>query len=139
MGREKSKGKIAGRFLALPHSLLDCEAFIELSAPATRLLIDLARQYMGTNNGRLLCTLSALKTRGWTSNDTLQRARRELEEAKLIQMTRYAAKPRRAAWWALCWLPLDYDTLMDIGRDEFALKQFFRPADLSLKRIRAMA
>lgn len=124
MGRERNNYKLKGRFLAFPHQVLDSAAFIRLSAPAVRLLIDIARQYAGTNNGKLLCTLSVLKKRGWNSNDTLSRARKELEAAKLIQKTRYESKPRRAAWWGLCWLPLDYDPLMDIKPGEFFLKQF---------------
>ncbi|TVT58377.1 MAG: hypothetical protein FHK80_07235 [Azoarcus sp. PHD] len=124
MGRERTKNRVGGRFLALPHLVLDCPAFIGLSAPASRLLLDVARQFAGHNNGKLLCTLSALKPRGWTSNDTLSRARKELEAAKLMQKTREAMKPHRAAWFGLCWLPLDYDPLMDIKPSEFAVKQF---------------
>lgn len=124
MGRERNKNRVQGRFLALPHSVLDSQAFISLSAQATRLLLDVARQFAGTNNGKLLCTLTALKPRGWTSNDTLSRARKELEAAQLIQLTRHASKPRRAAWWGLCWLPLDFDPLMDLKPAEFQLKQF---------------
>lgn len=126
MTKRRKGASIDGRFLALPHRLLDSKAYIGLSAPASRLLVDLARQYAGVNNGKLLCTLSALKSRGWTSNDTLYRARRELEAVKLIQLTRHAMKPRRAAWWGLCWLPLDYDPLMDIKPADFQVKSFLR-------------
>lgn len=124
MGRERAKKGISGRFLALPHNVMDCPAFIGLSAPATRLLLDIARQYMGINNGKLLCTLSILQKRGWTSNDTLIRARKELEQAMFIQKTREGWKPRRAAWYGICWQPLDYDPLMDIKPAEFMLRQF---------------
>lgn len=124
MGRERTKSRVGGRFLALPHQVLDCPAFIGLSAPATRLLIDIARQFAGANNGKLLVTLSVMKKRGWTSNDTLSRARKELEAAQFIQRTREAQMPRRAAWYGLCWLPLDYDPPMDIKPPDFLLKQF---------------
>lgn len=124
MGREKTKSRVGGRFLALPHQVIDCAAYIGLSAPAKDLLTCIARQFAGANNGRLLCTLSVMKKRGWTSNDTLSRARKELEGAQFIQRTREAQMPRRAAWYGLCWLPLDYDPLMDIKPPDFLLKQF---------------
>lgn len=127
MGRERTKkplGGRLGRFLALPHQVLDSAAFIGLSAPASRLLLDVGHQYMGSNNGKLLCTLSYLKRRGWNSNDTLARARTELEAARLIQKCREAMKPHRAAWWGICWKPLDYDPLMDIKPFDFAVNQF---------------
>ncbi|NMG32365.1 hypothetical protein [Aromatoleum evansii] len=128
MGRERTKNRVGGRFLALPHQVMDCPAFIGLSAHATRLLLDMARQFAGTNNGRLLCTLSVMKKRGWCSNDTLSRARKELEAARFIQKTREAWMPRRAAWYGLCWLPLDFDPAMDIKPGEFLTKQYLLAA-----------
>ena len=119
MGREKTKNGMTGRFLALPHGVLDAPAFITLSAPAVRLLLDIARQYAGTNNGRLLCPLSVMKRRGWSSNDTLIRARRELEAAGFIQQTRQPMMPRRAAWYGITWRPLDYLPEMDVKPAEF--------------------
>lgn len=119
MGREKPHNGMKGRFLAVPHGVLDAPAFIALSAPAVRLLLDIARQYAGTNNGRLLCTLSVMKRRAWSSNDTLIRARRELEAAGFIQQTRLPMMPRRAAWYGITWRPLDYLPEMDIKPPEF--------------------
>lgn len=124
MGRERTKGGIKGRFLALPHTVMDAAAFINLSAPATRLLLDIARQYVGTNNGQLLCTLSVLKRRGWSSNDTLIRARRDLESAGFIQQTRLPMMPRRAAWYGITWRPLDYVPEMDIKPFEFVANAY---------------
>lgn len=86
MGRERTRKGMKGRFLALPHGVIDSQNFIGLSAPAVRLLLDIGRQYAGTKIGRLLCTLSLMKSRGWSSNDTLIRARRELESAGFIQL-----------------------------------------------------
>lgn len=128
MGKVRVKNRIGGRFLALPHQVMDCPAFIGLSAPAARLLLDIARQFMGTNNGKLLCTLSLLKERGWNSNDTLSRARKELEAAGFIHKTREAWMPRRAAWYGLSWLPLDYDPAMDIRPAEFQMKRYLLQA-----------
>ena len=124
MGRERIKNGIKGRFLALPHGVMDARNFISLSAPATRLLLDIARQYCGTNNGQLLCTLAVLKKRGWSSNDTLIRARRDLEAAGFIQQTRLPMMPRRAAWYGITWRPLDYLPEMDIKPSEFVANAY---------------
>lgn len=115
MGRAKHKrsGRDGVRFLALPHTVMDSPAFLELSAPAVRLLLDIARQFDGRNNGRLVACMSAMQSRGWTSNDTLQCARRELEAAGLLVMTRKGARPNKAAWFALTWTGLDHSSEMD--------------------------
>ncbi|WP_407280124.1 hypothetical protein U5817_06710 [Aromatoleum evansii] len=124
MGRERTKSGTGERFLALPHKVMDCPAFIGLSSPATRLLLDLARQYAGTNNGKLLCTLSVMRKRGWTSNDTLIRARRELEAAGFIQQTRLPMMPRRAAWYGITWRSLDFDPVMDLKPCDFMTRAY---------------
>ncbi|MCC4115340.1 hypothetical protein LLG90_08275 [Aromatoleum toluclasticum] len=115
MGRAKHKrsGRDGVRFLALPHTVMDSPAFLELSAPAVRLLLDIARQFDGKNNGRLVACMAAMKSRGWTSNDTLQYARRELEAAGLLALTRKGARPNKAAWFALTWAGLDHSSEMD--------------------------
>lgn len=107
------------RFLALPLTVLDSPAFLGLSAPAVRLLIDIARQYTGQNNGELLACMSKLKDRGWNSNDTLVRARRELEASGLLFQTRIGMRPNRAAWFAITWAGLDWKAEMDVARNAF--------------------
>lgn len=124
MGRERTKNGIKGRFLALPHGVMDAPNFISLSAPASRLLLDIAKQYAGTNNGQMLCTLSVMKKRGWTSNDTLIRARRVLEATGFIQQTRLPCMPRRAAWYGITWRPLDYLPEMDVKPYEFVMNAY---------------
>ncbi len=115
--RKRSATRDGGRFLALPYAVLDSPAFLNLPAPAIRLLLDVARQYRGDNNGRLLTSDKYLATRGWTSHDTALRARRELEEAGLIFETRRGMRPNRSAWYAVTWLTLDWSPDMDIKRE----------------------
>ncbi len=103
------------RFLALPHVVLDSAAFLKLSSPAVRLLIDIARQHSGANNGSLVACMRYLATRGWTSNATIIRARRELEAAGFLIQTRMGARPNRAALFALAWAALDWLPTMEIG------------------------
>jgi len=117
--RHKKADRDGVRFLALPHTVLDAPAFLTLSAPAVRLLIDIARKYSGANNGQLVACMSYLSTRGWTSNDTLMRARRELEAAGFIVQTRMGARPNKAAWFALTWAGLDWLPEMDMAKSHF--------------------
>ena len=56
--REKIKGrKESGRFVGLPFCVLKCDDYIGLSYKSKALLIDLALQYNGSNNGNLLRSL----------------------------------------------------------------------------------
>lgn len=119
LAKRKPKNRDGSRFLALPHVVMDSSAFLNLSAPSVRLLLDIARQYSGSNNGKLVACMSALKDRGWTSNDTLTRARRELEASGLLIETRKGMRPNRAAWYAVTWTTLDWIPEMDIKRESF--------------------
>lgn len=107
------------RFLALPFVVLEAPAFIALSGSARRLLLDVFMQYKGDNNGRLVACMSVLAERGWTSNDTLTRARRELENAGFLWQTRLGMRPNRAAWYAVTWMALDWHAQMDMSERAF--------------------
>lgn len=128
MGRAKHKGvgRDGVQFLALPHVVLDSPAFLGLSAPATRLLLDVARQYTGKNNGRLVACSKYLAGRGWKSHDTATRARRELEAAGLLFQTRMGARPNKAAWFALTWASLDWSPELEIRPETFPRGQYLR-------------
>lgn len=112
---KRSKDKRDGdRYVALPHVVIDSPSFRELGHPARALLIDLARQYTGTNNGRIVACAKYLKPLGWRSNDTVTRALTQLKDAGLLVETRMGMRPNRAAWFALGWYQLDAVTGMDI-------------------------
>ena len=124
MGRDKTTKRTraardGSRFLALPHVVMDSEAFRNLSGPALRLLLDIARQYDGDNNGRLVACSKYLRTRGWSSEGTASRARKELEASRLIVETRKGMRPNRATWYALSWLVFDWSPDMDLPRNQF--------------------
>lgn len=104
--RSKS-GRDAGGFIALPWQVVDSPAYQALSAHAKALLIEIARQYVGSNNGALLCSRAYMQPRGWNSSDMLMKAKRELLEAELIFETVKGARPNRASWYALTWQTLD--------------------------------
>jgi hypothetical protein len=126
--RHKRTNRDGSRFLAIPHTVLDSPAFLKLSAPAVRLLLDIARQYSGANNGQLVACMSYLSKRGWTSNDTVTRARRELEAAGFLIQTRMGARPNRAAWFAATWWSIDWMPAMDIARTGFE-RGLYRKSD----------
>lgn len=103
-----------GGYCALPWSVIDSQAYQSLSYPAVALLMELARQRQGGDNGRYLLSLRYLSGRGWRSKDVIERARRELLDAKLIYQTVQGHRPNKASWYALTWYSLDklpgYDT-----------------------------
>ena len=103
------------RFIAIPYQVLDSEAYLNLSHPARSLLLEIALQFVRNNNGGLLCSRAKLLARGWTSNDVLTRAKRELLDAGLIFETVKGHRPNRASWYALTWYDLDKLPGYDVG------------------------
>ena len=89
-----------GGFVALPWSVLDCPAYARLSHPARALLLELARQFVRDNNGRLLASAAYLSKRGWKSADVITRAKRDLMQAGFIHETVKGHRPNRASWYA---------------------------------------
>ena len=117
-GRNKNgkgdSGRDSGGFIALPWSVMDCPAYARLSHPAKALLLEVARQFVRDNNGRLLTSGVYLAKRGWKSSDVITRAKRELLDAGFIFETVKGHRPNRASWYAVTWQRLDklpgYDT-----------------------------
>jgi hypothetical protein len=96
-----------GRYIALPTAVIDSPAYQNLSHTAKALLIEVARQRSGGDNGRLLLSQQYLATRGWRSGDVILRAKRQLLAAKLIYETVKGRRPNKASWYALTWYSLD--------------------------------
>lgn len=109
MGRNVSnKGRrIKGRFTRLPEVVLATRKYSRLSAYAVKLLVDIARQYNGLNNGDLQATYSLMKDQGWRSKGTLAAATRELQEAGFIEMTRQGGMNLGPSLWAVTWEAID--------------------------------
>lgn len=118
--------RVSGGFVAMPWSVLDSAAYISLSYPAKALMLEVARQYVRDNNGRLLVSMNRLRPRGWNSADVLTRAKRELIDAGLIFETCKGQRPNKASWYALTWFSLDQHEGFDPG----ATKAFERGAYL---------
>ena len=107
-----------GGFIALPWSVLDCPAYARLSHPAKALLLEMARQFVRDNNGRLLASRAYLSKRGWHSPDVITRAKRDLMEAGFIHETVMGHRPNKASWYAVTWRALDKLPNYDAGAAE---------------------
>ncbi len=110
-GRNKTgkvdTGRDSGGFVALPWSVMDCPAYARLSHPAKALLLEVARQWVRDNNGRLLASGAYLAKRGWKSADVITRAKRELIAAGFLFETVMGHRPNKASWYAVTWRALD--------------------------------
>jgi hypothetical protein len=114
-GRKASRDKRDGStFALLPLVMLESAGYRAASHTARSLLVDMAKQYTGRNNGTLTACVKYLAPLGWRSNDVIVRARRELIDCCLILETRKGARPNRAGWYALTWLDLDVTEGLDI-------------------------
>lgn len=112
--KRKGNRNDLGPFVMLHWVVMDSPGYRRASHTARSLLLDIARQYTGKNNGRLTASAKYLKPLGWTSNDTIARAKRELVDCGLLVETRKGARPNKAAWYALTWRVLDQVTGLDI-------------------------
>ena len=117
-GQKGDSGRDTGGFIALPWSVLDCPAYSRLSHPARSLLLELARQFVRDNNGRLLASAAYLSKRGWRSADVITRAKRELIAAGFIHETVMGHRPNKASWYAVTWRALDRLPGYDAGAAE---------------------
>jgi hypothetical protein len=118
MNKPRYKGTASKRdgtqHLALPFVVLDSPGYRAIGHIARSLLLDIARQYTGHNNGKLVACAKYLKPKGWSSNATITKALRELVAVNLLIETRKGARPNKAAWFALGWLQLDVAEGLDI-------------------------
>lgn len=84
--------------------MLDSQAWIDCSAPAKALLLELCRQHNGSSNGRLHLSRAWLAPRGWSRPATVNKLRDELLSLRLILQTRHGGLNNGAHWFALTWL-----------------------------------
>ena len=96
---------MSGRFVAIPLSVMDSVAYAKLKWTARALLVELAAQFKGHNNGDLSAAYALFKPRGWTRS-TLQTATAELERAGFIVRTRQGGL-HQCNLYALTWRAID--------------------------------
>jgi hypothetical protein len=114
MGRASFKGsKYTEPFVGIVRSVFESPAFTALSPHACKLLLELAGQYRGDNNGDLTVAWSVVSKRGWKSRTTLWRAKSELIEAGFVHVTRKGRMPSTCELLALTWFSLDVSKKFD--------------------------
>ena len=105
--RLRNKGRHTYKFFVMfPCDVLNHETFRTLSPRATKLVVDIAAQYRGSNNGDLSATLSLMRDRGWNSSDQLDKAKKELVEKDVIRVARQGGL-NKCNLYALTWFPID--------------------------------
>ncbi len=91
--RLKAKGRREnGTFVGIPHSVTRSGEYAALSAAAVKLLLDLADQFNGSNNGDFQATWPFMKRKGWKSKATLYRALNELLETGFAIVSRQGGR-----------------------------------------------
>ena len=121
-GKKRDSGRDGGGFIALPWSVIDSPAYCCLSVHARALLVEVARQYFGDNNGKLLLSRVYMLTRGWTSSDMLSKAKAELLATSLIYETVKGHFPKTASWYAITWQRLNRHPGFDTGAADLFVK-----------------
>lgn len=114
MAKKLFKGsKYTEGFVGIVRSVFDAPAFTALSPHACKLLLEIASQYRGDNNGNLTVAWSIVSKRGWKSRTTLWRCKTELIEAGFLYVTRKGHMPSTCELLALTWFPLDVSPKFD--------------------------
>lgn len=107
-------------FLAIPKALIESTKLNGLSGVAVKLLIQIAVQYTGSNNGDLQASFCVFKYKGWKSSDTFNRALKELVDNGYLVRTRQGRFPNVCSLFALTWKDIDesvkYDSVSFIGK-----------------------
>jgi DNA-binding transcriptional regulator YhcF (GntR family) len=102
--------------------MLTCDAYLSLSCAARAVLIEIARIYDGTNNGRIALSVRTAAKRCRIADGTANRALDELTERGFIECVRrgsFGYKKRHASEWRITSKPCDVT-------GELSSKQFMR-------------
>jgi hypothetical protein len=104
--RDRKKESFAG----IPRHVMNNQDYKSLSGNAVKLLLELAKQYKGNNNGDLTVAYALLKDRGFNSKSTITRCRNELLSAHMITQTRagrFMNPKSSCSLYALTWKSID--------------------------------
>lgn len=117
----KKPERVSGGYTAIPWAVSDSVAYRGCSLAAKALLLDIARQHNGYNNGHLQASYKWLKSRGWNSNSVVQRARKKLEDRGLIVCTRKGGFGIGPSRYAVTWHTIHNFQGLDISPGGYCL------------------
>jgi hypothetical protein len=90
--------------------LLDSPAYLSLNCPARAVLVEIARAYDGTNNGRIGLSVRQASERCNIARGTASHAFTELQERGFIECVTkgaFSRKVQHASEWRLTWWSCD--------------------------------
>lgn len=132
----KRPQRVTGGYTAFPWVVLDSVAYRGCSHIAKALLLEIARQLDGYNNGHLHASYKWLKSRGWSSNSVVQRARKNLEDRELIVCTRKGGFGIGPSRYAVTWHKIDNFQGLDISPGGYypGAWSLLEPSNLSIQQ-----
>lgn len=105
--RTKHKGRRpSDTFVRLPHSMMQSPTFFALSGAAMKMLLFLAAQYNGRNNGDLAATKAMVEAAGVCAGSKAKELLSQLEDAGFIVQTRHGIK-KQCHLYAITWCGID--------------------------------
>jgi hypothetical protein len=128
LSRQKGRRSNAA-YSQLIHAYFQSPEYARLSHRARALLIDLYCQYRGNNNGDLCATAKVMRPRGWTSNDQLVKAIRELLDAGWIVITRQGGRNQPHLFAVTFWPIDECDGKLDVKATTAPLHTWKRPGE----------
>jgi hypothetical protein len=111
---------VSGGYVAIPWRVMDSPAYQGLTVASKALLLELARQHSGSNNGRLHLAHSWLARRGWPSKSIVDKCRDELLARGLIVQTKQGGLFIGPTLYALAWHAISNYVGLDIAAHQYA-------------------
>lgn len=105
--RVQGRAERKKRFALIPHEVIHSDNWAKASKPCRALVVDLASQYAGHNNGDLSASIKLMRPLGWTSPGTLHDLLHEAAYYGLLVQTRQGGLLAGASLYALGWKPID--------------------------------
>ncbi len=112
MAAQKNKSSLPTKsFAGIPRIVMESESYKKLSGNAVKLLLALAYQYRGNNNGDLTTAFSIMHEKfGFTARSVVKKAEMQLLDRNLIIQTRtpmFMNPGGQCGLYALTWQPID--------------------------------
>lgn len=107
--RPRIKGRSIATFLQLHHYVINSSQWAALKGNELKMLIEIAAQYNGSNNGDLSYPRSKYALRGWSGSDVAHRALTALKEKGWLLVTRPGGRTG-CTLYAVTFFPMDEST-----------------------------